>query len=299
LHANEFSSPGVDTQADRAIKGNRVGKELSGAMPSNHFGVAAVVPVRPHDFSVNAWYYLDSLAAPNTSSALALIKKPVEELARPKPVEAKRKPLVMPAADPAIKTIQFKLMEDDPLSQHAVHQLHGSMPLGNGTDLFWTYNQLFVMEEPGILRPIYGTSTSPDQFVSQAYDGRYVWLAIVEGGQNLQLAAIDLGAKKVMRFSNEDGIPGDPRAEGTSFRTLLQVAAVGPGHVCIAGHSGGKSWVGNVFLSPEGEKRVDIFHEASEVPDDKDPKQLSDPKVAFQLTFIYSLHGSGAKECRV
>jgi hypothetical protein len=242
--------------------------------------------------------FLEKLASikPHGPYAVASIKQRLHELEqslRGAPLAPKsHDPL--PVAHPAIRQITFKI--PPPESKVMDDRIVGSMPLADGSDLFWSSINLFSMQKRGELRLIH-TVGGRDQIVARAYDGKYYWLALFEDFSKLKVFAIDIETKKAIEFGETDGLPVPP-AKAMDHSEEFQLAAVSPGHVCAVGFFG-RTWIANLHLSANGDKKVDLFHEARQVPTAGESNLAGSTTIAFRPSFMHAIHSADAKSCRI
>jgi hypothetical protein len=156
------------------------------------------------------------------------------------------------------------------------------IPTGPGGDIFYRAATLAKLQQPDQLNVFY---RYPDSFViisSVVYDGRYIWMAGKGRNKSLTLLAIDSKGQAI-EFSSDDGIPNpdDPQS-------LLKLAPVAPGKVCLVGYTG-RSWAALAEIGDRGTRNFDIFFEAREVATGADKSHETNPKMAFSPTCLFIL----------
>jgi hypothetical protein len=166
----------------------------------------------------------------------------------------------------------------------------------NGSD--YVDNQLFLMKEKGRLQ-LLPLQITPSRVVLRSgskldvefkhlvcWDGRYVWA--MSAGEKGPLAAIDPSNGKIWKCGPTDGLPPS---------SSCGVVALGPGEVCVAGYFG-RLWVAIVRFEPRKGFKVEIIHEAREVPKTYVWNALSpernSPTLAEPITFVSLLTAAGA-----
>lgn len=237
-------------------------------------------------------------ASPHAEAAASILRQRLAENEIRMQEEAKRRPGAKIPVDPAIKQLE---LQPDP--EHIAKWesrpekfISGVLPLGEDADLFWAGQRYFVMDK-GTRKVRYVFDVN-ELVVGRAYDGKYVWFAIFENRRMGALLAIELATGKRTRFSADDGLPFVDGGFDFNYLDRMQVAAVAPGHVCLAAFIE-RTWIANVKLAVDGKKQVDIFHEAREAANSNDTSQEGSTKVAFQPTFMFALRGEDDNACRI
>lgn len=173
------------------------------------------------------------------------------------------------------KTLTFQRVKFDQLKSFCF----SPRPVGGPWDLIVGNEGYFLYSKEDGLRKIWkrmrGSGTSFH------YDGRYIWVALNDDDGGIGLSVIDPENGKQFDFTKQEGLPllsMDEVSDDTVSRCDISVAPVGVGRAIVVGFVG-RTWFADVTFDPEGNHKVDIFHEAKEtLPADKnkvDPKNIN------------------------
>ncbi|MCE9532494.1 MAG: hypothetical protein K8T89_15440 [Planctomycetes bacterium] len=197
-------------------------------------------------------------------------------------------------------------LDPNPLKTSDV-QFHGIVPCTPSVDVFWTYRALFLMTEKGKLRKVWeGVALENPHFSSVHFDGKYVWCTVLRHRLPPMLLVLNLDNGKVHDVSSTDGLPIAPKnvAATPYARLSLWATPIKPSQACVTGGASGRNWVAVVTFDPASETgTAKVIHEAREISERTDLDQWKNPKLAFNPTAMYSVHGKpdadGNRSCRV
>lgn len=214
-----------------------------------------------------------------------------------KPAEATR-----PAAHPAARagaadgpvTASFEPLQFDPrdlgMEQKAfLIGFGGILPAGKGTDYVWGGGRAYLMKSKGRLQTVWKTDERDVRLTGPCYDGRFVWVPVIQMGKPSRLLVIDPSNGRVAEVTAADGLPQRQAAlrNRDGGEDSLHVAPVGPGKVCVAGFTGW-SWLAIATYQPTA-KTVKVFHEARRVPSAGDKQAWKDLSVIYRVSSIVTV----------
>ena len=205
---------------------------------------------------------------------------------------------------------------------------HGSHPVVRETDLFKSFlavdggidvvfrysNGVYVMKEKGHAKLVWASDSSGVNYLSNVYDGRYVWMTmfihrrLAAGGDAFlpEVWVLDPVEEKTWQIGADDGLP-----LGTPEKPLIRVspplpfvlaAPVAPGRAILAG-SFGRNWLADVTFDPGGNHQVNVFREMRDVAEKTDKEAWRNTNLVFQPLYMATLTGrrndSGSTGSRV
>jgi len=218
---------------------------------------------------------------------------------RPRPRPAKtpdKAPKELPKV--GLHPLRFSWEDESGRQLPSERRFRGLLPCGEGVDVVWGGQSIYIMKKKGTLRRAYRWPERLGVFEGVCYDGRYVWAPVKTRSKPL-VVAIDPESGRVYRFTSEDGLPG------TSFGVVA--APLSPGRICVSG-SFGKEGVTNLFdrgwcaileLGAAGGRSVDVILEATVQSDGVSREEYKNPNLAFRPRYIFALGDGRSKEQRV
>ncbi len=187
--------------------------------------------------------------------------------------EWKTMPVTTPAASSALtfRALDVRVeREDKALTPMPVHRR--CLSLDDGSDVFWSLGSILVCHVTSAERGTFLRTYFVDDKVRYSLsdltsDGRYLWLVSRTSHQRHRLNVIDPQTGQTWSITKEHGLPLEtaPTEAGSQAGIpRLHVAPLGYGEAIVAGYHG-DAWIAHVRFDPDGQHRVNVFHEAQEV----------------------------------
>ena len=186
----------------------------------------------------------------------------------------------------SLKPIEFSF----PAEKAPIFNPGGITAAGEGVDVVWGDDALYLMKKKGELRRVWSAREQSVYFAAVCFDGRYVWATTRRYQKWATLLILDPATEKVWEVTGADGLPQGTaeQQQQLGFHHLL-VAPVEPGRACVAG-SFGRTWIATVtFDAAAGKPTVKMLHEAREAQDPRDAGQADRATIDFVPTFMFTL----------
>lgn len=162
-------------------------------------------------------------------------------------------------------------VETENASDASLH-ITGMLRCGQ-VDAYWTRNRFFVMQQRDLLNELKLTDHDADHplFREVSWDGKYLWLQAYGRG----IVAVKPDGTGLVSFKGMT--PG--------YSKGLGLLGLSPGTSLAAGSFGrtNRVWCGLLSVNEEGQHSVNVFFEAKDVAEGRDPAQASaDTSTVFQ-----------------
>ncbi len=145
--------------------------------------------------------------------------------------------------------------------------ISGCLPLDNGMDVMWQFQGVVcLMKDKGIARVVWRPRDRNTLVQSVDYDGRYVWIAAAVHRQAPEVWVVDPQDGTKWQITKDHGLPLHAFREERGGIANALVAGVAPRQAIVAG-SFDRAWLAKVDFDPNGEHKVEVFHEAREIPE--------------------------------
>jgi len=239
------------------------------------------------------------------------LKRRVDAMVPPAKQVVDPAPHKVDPALPASDAVSFKpvvmTLDSNPFKGTGVQGICGVVPCTPSVDVFLAYRALYLMTKKGALRKVWeGVELENPRFSSVQFDGKYVWCTVSRHRLPPLLLVLDIASGKIHDVSSTEGLPIAPKdvAAAPNARMSLLATPIKPGQACVTGSASGRNWVAIVTFDLASESAAArIIHEARETAERTDLLQWKNPKLAFNPTAMYSIHGKpdadGNTPCRV
>jgi hypothetical protein len=176
---------------------------------------------------------------------------------------------------------------------------------GQGFDVVASTVSLGVMKKPGAVQVLWKAETIGVALRDVCFDGRYAWAVVWSPSDAPRLLIVDPAEERIWQMGPEDGLPVVARQSVPKFagEQVVRVAGIEPGTACVAGGFG-RGWIAVATMPADGRPKIDIVHEAREIPEKPDfERDWKNAATAFSPGGIVSLSSSpdatGACERRI
>jgi len=200
-----------------------------------------------------------------------------------------QRPAVLPG-ELRLTRFELTLVNPEPDEAVSLKFINGWLPCGQDREALWQTDSLYLMTEKGKLKRLMRPPGNNTRFADAAFDGKYLWIPAMkfrdQGKPETWVVVVDPVSEQCWQFGVEDGLP--PAFEAAA-------AGMAPGKLCLAGCTEEQSWIAVLTLGANGEKKVEIIHQA-QVKADSNAQTLeaiSDSKIIFSPSFLIRLPSAG------
>ncbi len=137
---------------------------------------------------------------------------------------------------------------------------------------------VFVMTEPGVVRPLVKQDAETGRVFTACFDGQNIWVPTEKSG----IHVVSPQGKLVGKIGEDQGLPAHERS--------LTLHPIQPGRCLAVGSTGkhGRLWY--AIVSPKGNApgapwQVNVFHTATKIPEPQEPSSQDDPEMIFRLSW--------------